>query len=212
MLSSSWAPRALQVLMDAAIGQDCTLCAASCDGLVCADCAAALPALDDHGPFRAAFAYAFPVDRLVHRFKSGGDLAIGRWLAERLGERVRREPRPDLLVAPPLSPRRLRERGFNQSLEIARVLSRTLRVPRAVRGVRKRRETPAQRGLGRGARLRNLRGAFECRLDLRGKRVAIVDDVVTTGATVQALAAVLRRAGAKSVAVWCVAHAPRRGR
>ena len=212
MLSSFWAARALQVLMDAAIGQDCTLCAAPSAGLVCVECAAALPALDGHGPVHSAFAYAFPVDRLVHRYKSGADLAIGRWLAERLAERVRREPRPDLLVAPPLAPRRLRERGFNQSLEIARVLSRRLRVRRAVRGVRKRRDTPAQRGLGRAARLRNLRGAFECRLDLRGKRVAIVDDVVTTGATVQALAAVLRGAGANSVAVWCVAHAPRRER
>lgn len=212
MLSSSRAARALQVFMDAAMGQDCSLCGAACAELVCAECAAALPRAAAAGPVVAAFTYAFPVDRLVQRFKSGADLALGRWLAERLAERVRGEPRPDLLVAPPLAPRRLRARGFNQSHEIARVLARRLDVPRATRGVRKRRETPPQRGLGRDARLRNLRGAFECRLDLRGRRVAIVDDVVTTGATAQALAAVLRRAGARSVAVWCVARAPRRGR
>lgn len=159
----------------------------------------------------AVFDYRFPVDRLVQRFKFAGDLAAGRWLALQLVRRVRAEPRPDLLVAPPLTRARLRERGFNQSVELARVVGRELGVPHAHRALRKVRETPPQQGLGRRARHANLRGAFRCELRLQGERVAIVDDVLTTGATTATLAAVLREAGAGEVVVWSLARAPGRG-
>jgi ComF family protein len=212
MLSSSGRRSPLQLLMDVALAQDCTLCAGRSAGLVCAACEAALPRWTPCDDGVAAFAYRFPVDRLVQRFKSGGDLAIGRWLGERLAKAVRAEARPDLLVAPPLSRQRLRARGFNQSVELARTVAGALHLRRAVRGLRKVRETPPQQGLGRRARLRNLQGAFRCTLALRGLHVAIVDDVVTTGATTQALAAVLKRAGARRVSVWSIARAPRRGR
>jgi len=118
------------------------------------------------------------------------------------------EARPGLLVAPPLSRARLRERGFNQAHELARIVGRSLAIPVRWRGLARRRETAHQPGLGRAARSANLAGAFECRLDLRGTRVAIVDDVITTGATVEALAATLRHAGAREVAVWVVARTP----
>jgi ComF family protein len=213
-MSTFSAAPALQLLMNAAMGQDCALCLGRAGaGLVCAACAESLPHDELESPgVSAAFAYRFPVDRLVQRFKFSGDLAIGRWLASALAEHVRGEPVPDLLVAPPLTAARLRERGFNQSVEIARVVGRALGIPHARHGVRKVRETTPQQGLGRGARQANLRGAFECDLALDGMRVAIVDDVLTTGATAAHLAGALRVAGAREVAVWAVARAPRAGR
>src|SRR4051812_30522875 len=190
--------------------QDCVLCAAPGAEVVCPACAESLAPATGGGSL-AAYAYTFPLDRLVQRFKSAGDLAVGRWLAERLADRVRETPAPDLLVAPPLAPRRLRERGFNQSLEIARVVGRRVCVPHAVRGLEKVRETLPQQGLGRRARRRNVRDAFRCTLDLTGRRVAIVDDVLTTGATAAAVAVALRGAGAARIEVWTVAQAPGRG-
>lgn len=203
-------PSALQLLMDWAVGQDCHLCAAPARALVCPACERALPRCgEESAKAIAAFAYRFPLDRLVQRFKFGGDLATGRWLAEALAGRVAAEPRPEVLVAPPLTARRLRERGFNQSLEIARIVGRRLGIPWAPHALVKVRETAPQQGLGRRARRRNLRGAFRCAQDLRGRHVAVVDDVYTTGATAAELTRVLRSAGALQVSVWTVARAAR---
>jgi ComF family protein len=159
----------------------------------------------------AAFEYRFPVDRLVQRFKYAGDLTIGRWLSLELGRRVAHEPRPDLLVPMPLTAARLRERGFNQAAQIARVVSRSVGVPVALRVVERVRDAPSQSGLGRSARRANLRGAFRCRASLRGRHVALIDDVITTGASADAVGAVLKRAGASRVDVWALARTPEPG-
>jgi ComF family protein len=194
--------------------QDCILCLAGTRGLVCAACEADLGA-DSGGAWRAVafddaiarFEYRFPLDRLVQRFKYAGDLAIGRWLAERLAERVRDAARPDLLAVPPLAAARLRERGFNQALEVARTVGRRLGVPVDACAVARRRDTAPQASLDRRARAANLRGAFACGTDVRGRHVAIVDDVLTTGATADAIARVLKAAGAERVSAWAVARA-----
>jgi len=189
--------------------QDCALCGAlSGRTLICAACEHSLPRSDPAPGLVARYAYAFPVDRLVQRFKFGGDLAVGRWLGERLAERAGSRPRPDWLVAPPLAAARMRERGFNQAHELARTVGHSLGIPVAWRGVARARDTRHQPGLGRAARRANLAGAFTCARDLRGRRLAIVDDVLTTGATAEALAAALRRAGAASVDTWVVARTP----
>ena len=214
-------------------GQDCALCGAATRGtMVCGPCVADLPLLRDccarcalplaHGGTCgdclrrppafdgaiAAFEYRFPIDRLVQRFKFGGDLAVGHWLGEQLAARVRGLATPDVIVAPPLSPRALRERGFNQAVELAKPVGRALGVPVEPAALRKVRETAPQRTLGRRSRQANLRGAYVCELDVRGARVAIVDDVITTGATVGNAAEAIRRAGAASVHAWAAARAP----
>jgi ComF family protein len=213
--------------------QDCVLCAAaSGDRIVCAACDASLPrlthactrcaiAMDAPGicgaclahPLAfdgaaACFEYRFPLDRLVQRFKFAGDLAAGRWLALRLAERVRSEPPPDLIVAPPLTRARLRTRGFNQALELAKVVAKSLGVRCDIAGLAKVRETPPQPGLGRRERRANLRGAFRCERDVTGRDVALVDDVLTTGATADTIARLLKASGAARVRVWTIARAP----
>ena len=215
----------LQLLkrLAACAGQDCVLCgAASNAALVCAACDACLPRCDDEvggagGAFAfdetiAVFDYRFPVDRLVQRFKFSGDLAAGRWLGEQLAHRVIALPRPSLLVAPPQAAARLRERGFNPALELAKVVGRATATPVAIAGLAKVRETVPQNSLGGRARRRNLRGAFACTLALEGRHVAIVDDVLTTGATADALARALKAAGAARVSAWTVARAGSRRR
>ncbi len=240
MLSRSRGALALQALKHSAgalLGQDCMLCGGGsahslvCDacesslpllGAACAHCAIPMPRSGICGecvarPFafdeaRARFQYRFPVDRVIHRFKYAGDLAAGRWLARQLALAVAELPRPDLLVAPPLARARLRERGFNQALEIAKTLATSLRVRCDIAGVSRAHETAPQPGLGRKARRANLRGAFRCNLQLTGARVVIVDDVLTTGATAEALARVLKLAGAAHVGVWTLARTPEPGR
>jgi predicted amidophosphoribosyltransferase len=113
---------------------------------------------------------------------------------------------------PPLGRARLRERGFNQALELAKALGRQLSVPVASRAVARVHEAAPQAGLTRAARRANLRGAFRCVTALRDADVAIVDDVITTGATAEAMAQALAAAGTRSVRVWAVARTPEPGR
>jgi ComF family protein len=194
------------------LGGDCALCLdRAADGLICDACAQTLPRAASLEGVIACYEYRFPVDRLVQRFKFAGDLAIGRWLSLQLVRSVPVPHRPALIVPMPLTARRLRERGFNQAAEIARVASRALRVPCALRVLDRTRDAPPQSKLGRRARLANLRGAFRCRRRLDGRHVALVDDVITTGATAHAAAQALRRAGASRVDVWVLARTPRPG-
>jgi len=171
----------------------------------CGECQRREPAFDEAV---AAFEYRFPVDRLIHRFKYSGDLAVGRWLALRLAERVASRDPPDLLVAPPLTDSRLRERGFNQAVVIARHVGKQLHVRHSHAAFAKVRDTSPQPGLGRRQRLANLREAFRTELRLSGEHVAIVDDVLTTGATAHALSKLLKANGASRVSVWAIARTP----
>jgi ComF family protein len=184
---------------------------------VCPRCAAALPRAGlcggclrrppDWDAAVAPFRYAFPVDRLIHRLKYDGRIEHGRLLGLLLARVVRRRPRPDRIVPVPLHVARWRERGFNQATEIARPLGRVLGVPLDARLCRRARPTPPLWPLGPARRRRLLEGAFEVDSLARGERVAVVDDVLTSGATANALARALREAGAGAVEIWAVARA-----
>jgi len=156
----------------------------------------------------AAFDYRFPLDRLVHRFKFAGDLATGRWLSLQLAEAICERARPDVLVAPPLTDASLRARGFNQAIEIAKVVGARVECRVDLDCIVKVRDTPPQPGLTGRARRRNLRGAFRCERSFDGLHVAVVDDVITTGATMAAVAEALRGRGAARVSAWAVARTP----
>lgn len=155
--------------------------------------------------------YEWPLDQLLQRFKFNGDLATGRLLGELLAEFVASLPmaRPDLLVPMPLHNARLRERGFNQALELARPVSRRLQLCLDARTCLRRKNTAVQSKLDARERRRNLRDAFEVRTSLQGVHVAVLDDVVTTGATAAALSQALRAAGAARISVWSLARAAR---
>jgi len=199
-------------------GEDCLLCGGKGGPeLLCAACVAELPALPDacprcalpspagavcgscltHPPhFDATLAlwrYEFPCDGLVQALKYRARLALAGFFARSLASRTM--PEVDLIVPMPLHARRLAERGFNQALEIARHLGR----PIEPRGVLRVKHTPPQTELPYEERAKNVRGAFLCKLDLTGARVAVLDDVMTTGATLNELARALKRAGAARV-------------
>lgn len=187
----------------------CPRCALpSGTGETCGECLARARSFD---AAHACFAYRFPIDRALQRFKFAGDLAAGRWLADQLAEDVAARPRPDLIVSPPSTRDRIATRGFDPARVIARRVARRVGARLDTRVLRRRRDTAHQPGLGREARQRNLREAFECHLPLHGAHVAIVDDVMTTGATAEAVARALGRAGAARIEVWVVARTPEPG-
>ena len=154
--------------------------------------------------------YEFPAKRLVQSFKFNRQLAAGRVLSHLLCEAVtlREAELPDMLVPVPLHNFRLLKRGFNQAYEMAAYAGRVLGITVRADALRRRRNTPAQSGLSRKQRRSNLRGAFYWRgWPKPGRHVALVDDVMTTGATLSECTRVLKRAGAKRVDVWMAARA-----
>ena len=182
----------------------CPRCALPTPGAqVCGRCLADPPEFD---ATVAALAYEFPTDVLVKALKFGSQLALAAYLAGRVAALLESAPAVDLIIPVPLHRKRLIERGYNQSVEVARVLARSTRLPIETGGCERLRDTPAQAGLPLEARRQNMRGAFTCSLSLAGRRVALVDDVMTTGATLDSLAGVVKRAGAVRVENWVVAR------
>jgi ComF family protein len=173
----------------------------------CADCLKHPPAFD---ATLAALRYACPVDRLVQQLKFGGRQTFHRLAsADFLAACMLAGPRPqgDVIVPVPLSPSHLRERGFNQALEIARPLARALGLPLDTRHLVRERETLPQSRLPWRARRANVRRAFACTADCSGRAVIVVDDVMTSGATLDAVARALKDHGAARVVNWVAARA-----
>jgi ComF family protein len=212
------------------LGQDCVLCAAaSGERLLCEACVADLPRVAEAcpqcagpspggavcgacathpPPFDATIApwrYEFPVDRLVLALKFGRRLALAEAFGTALAERAAGRS-VDALVPMPLGRGRLAERGFNQALEIARHLARAAGLALAPGLAHRVRDTAPQTGLPHEARAANVRGVFECEADAAGRTLAVIDDVMTTGASLAELARTLKRAGAVRVENWVVAR------
>ncbi len=162
---------------------------------------------------RAAYLYVSPIDRLLPRLKFHDDLAAGRLLSTLLPPVFADAPRPQALLPLPLHPGRRRQRGYDQALELARPLARTLGLPLCTGGLLRTRATAAQSGLDARERRRNLRGAFAVKPGAAlPTHLALFDDVMTTGATLGEAAACLRTAGVQRVDLWVVARAPPPGR
>lgn len=171
----------------------------------CGSCQKKPPAFDS---ITALLRYEEPARYLLRALKFHQRHACARLLGELLAARLECLPAlPELIVPVPLHPRRYAERGYNQSLELARPLSKHLGIPLDTQHCRRIRATLPQTELDAGQRRRNLRGAFRVQGNLRASHVAIVDDIVTTGSTVGELARQLKRAGIARVDVWCYARA-----
>ncbi len=156
----------------------------------------------------ALFDYAFPVPQLVQGLKYGRALELAPWLGMRLAERLEADWQCEAVLPVPLHPVRLRGRGFNQAVELARPLASALAVPLVRDAVQRIRATPAQAGLSAPVRRGNLRGAFVVPSALPWRSVLVVDDVMTTGATLAELAHVLKSAGVETVRNAVVARTP----
>ena len=185
-------------------GAHCPVCGLPApDGSVCGACLRQPPPFDHTV---AAFHYAFPVDKLAQELKFRERLILVNYLADTLVQRITQ--RPDCIVALPLHPARLRERGFNQSLLLARRIARRLDLPLLTDACERVRNTPPQSSLPWKERDKNMRQAFACKpgAAVRGKHVAVVDDVMTTGASIGELARALKQAGAREVSAWVVAR------
>jgi ComF family protein len=154
------------------------------------------------------FEYAWPLDALEARFKFAGSLAAGRVLSDAWMDEGPPPSLPELLLPVPLHLSRLRSRGYNQALELARPLGRRYRIPVAHDVLYRARKTDAQSELDALARLGNVRGAFAVRRVPTQKHVAIVDDVMTTGATLAECAKALVAAGVERIDVWALARTP----
>jgi ComF family protein len=186
-----------------ALGAACPQCAGpSPGGERCGVCVRSPPCFDATA---AAWRYEFPVDRLLQALKYGGRLALAEAFADHLAAAVR-ERTADLLVPMPLARARLAERGFNQAMEIARHLARRIGVRVDAHVAARIRDTVPQTDLPHDARAANVRGAFACTGPVAGLQLALVDDVMTTGASLEALAATLKAAGAARVENWVVAR------
>ena len=185
---------------------------------LCAGCEADLPPASGPvvvggpapRPAYAAFTYAPPLDHLVRSLKYRGQLAVGRVLGTLLAERVAGlglHLEVDVLLPVPLHAQRHGARGFNQATEIGRWVARRLDLRLDPGLATRTRDTRPQVGLAGAQRHGNLAGAFVAATAARGLRVALLDDVTTTGRTLQELALALDRVGAASVDAWCVARA-----
>lgn len=189
------------------MGNACAACAAALptDAVsLCPDCSRQRPPFDAAA---AALPYEPPVDWLITRLKFRRHLSHARILGALLADRVADRPRPDYLLPVPLHPARYRERGFNQAAEIAAAVGRRLGVPVADSLARRIRATDHQADLPARKRYANVRGAFAADPAVAGLRLAIVDDVATTGYTVKALAYELGKAGAVHIQLWSAARA-----
>jgi len=199
------------------LGANCQCCALPLPvpGMICGACQNKPPSFSR---VEAPWRYAFPVDNLITRFKHQAQWPHGRLLAELLSEHLRHAfdeglPRPQALLPVPLARRRQRQRGFNQAQMLADWLCSSLDLPVRHDWLLRHLDTPAQQGLDAATRKRNLRQAFSLKqpAQVAGAHLALVDDVLTTGATAAMLAQLLRRAGALRVDVYCLARTPRPG-
>ena len=178
--------------------------------VLCGRCIKKAPAFDYA---YSLFRYEADIIRLIHQLKFAEKITYARSLGELLlmmwqAESSAVELQPDCLLPVPLHPARLRQRGFNQSIEIARIISSRLQIPIEYDAVIRQRQTTSQTGLDARQRRRNIRGAFEVVTEIKAKHILIIDDVMTTGSTVNELARVLKKSGVQCIGVLSVARAP----
>ena len=221
----------LKILSSLLFGGSCFLCRGKAENLLCGACDADLPRLagprcprcalaspqaavcgrclaqpPHYDATVAALAYEFPADALIHAFKFRGELAFAAFFGGLLLQKIRPEERIDLIIPVPLSGKRLRERGYNQAVELARPLAAAVRTPLELDLCERSRDAPPQTDLPWAERGRNVRGAFRCNRAPIGATVAVIDDVMTTGATLDEIASTLKAAGATRVVNWVVAR------
>ncbi len=182
----------------------CPQCALNSDGRTCGGCLAAPPSFD---ATTALFTYDFPLDRLLQQYKYRGNLQLANTFAAMLHEKLLKNPgKTDLIMPMPMHAKRLQDRGFNQALEIAKIVSKLTNIPLDYNACQRIKFTVPQASLPLKERSKNIRGVFNCQKDLSGLNIAIIDDVMTTGASLDEFAKTLKKAGAEHVECWVIAR------
>lgn len=170
---------------------------------ICGHCLSSPPAFD---VTQALFRYEYPLDAMLQRYKYGHQLTMAETFGELMANSILASARPDVIIPMPLHPQRLQERGFNQAVEIGRVVAKRLQLPLDIQSCTRIKLAPPQVSLPLKERVKNMRNAFACHTNLDGLRIALLDDVMTTGASLNALASVVKAAGAAYVECWTVAR------
>ena len=180
--------------------KSCPRCADySPSGTLCGHCVISAPAFDR---VISPYLYAEPADQLVHALKYGHQLRLAPWLGQQMLQVIADSGlRYNAIVPLPLHAARMKTRGFNQSMEIARPIARMLGIPLLKHAVTRIRDTAPQASLTREDRQHNIRGAFECTTDLAHQSILVIDDVLTTGSSADELARILKIHGAEDVTV-----------
>lgn len=169
---------------------------------ICGKCLKKQPAFDC---IIAPFAYETPIQKLIIDLKFHHKLANAKILGTLLAKQLHDTEKPDLIIPVPLHEKRLRERGFNQAIEIAKPISKTLSIPIDRLSCKRIRYTEPQSLTPAKLRRKNVKNAFEVCRDISGKHIAIIDDVATSGHTINELAHALKKAGAIKIQAWCCA-------
>jgi len=189
----------------------CPQCGLLSNGLLCGNCLNATPSFD---ATNALFTYDYPLDRLLQHYKYQESLSLANtfaalWLekqAANIADSQDEKPEIDLIIPMPMHKNRLKQRGFNQALEIARLISKHTQIKLDYTSCQRTRLTPPQASLPLKERIKNIRGVFQCDKNLQGLNIALVDDVMTTGASLNELAKTLKQAGAAHVECWLIAR------
>ena len=188
----------------------CPQCGLSSGGQVCGSCLSSPPYFD---ATHAVFLYHYPMDTMIQRYKYSNTLSLSHTFGQLLSEKIssiHSNENIDVIIHMPMHPTRLKQRGFNQALEIAKVLDKILskktKAKLDYKSVTRQTLTPPQASLPLKERVKNIKGAFKVNADLSGKRIAILDDVMTTGASLNELAKTLKQAGATHVECWVIAR------
>ena len=182
-------------------------------------CGHCLKSPPDFDATLALFTYDFPLAALLQRYKYGNMLNLSHSFADLMAAHLLRHrvqtnhistKSIDLIIAMPMHPQRLQERGFNQALEIAKLLAKKLNVPLDYTVCIRNKLTPPQASLPLKERVKNIRGVFSVneahKINLKGLKIALIDDVMTTGASLNELAKTLKKAGASHVECWVIAR------
>jgi ComF family protein len=180
----------------------CPQCGLHSNGQICGSCISSPPNFD---ATHAVFLYTYPIDAMMVRYKYGNRLNLGDTFGEFLSEKISVKS-IDVIIPMPMHPQRIKERGFNQALEIAKVLAKNHKVPLDFKSAIRQTLSPPQASLPLKERVKNIKGVFKVNGELAGKRVAIVDDVMTTGASLNELSKTLKKAGAAHVECWVIAR------
>lgn len=161
---------------------------------------------------RAPFLYAEPLDKLITDLKFNQQFPKGRLLGYLMSQHLRNlDKAPEILLPAPLHPSRLKERGFNQATELTRWISKETGIPWSAALLSRRKATRPQSGLKMKERHGNMKNAFVFKAEMKYQHIAIIDDVVTTGATANAMAEAVKSGGVEKVEVWSVARTPEPG-